>query len=93
MKNQLSKLILIGAAIILSFYFLWPTYQDYKYRQTMNSLHGQDSLSFAETNRDQILQAKLKRIKLGLDLQGGMRVVLEVDLLQSAAGGPCQEQG
>ena len=82
MKNQLSKLILIGAAIILSFYFLWPTYQDYKFRQTMNSLHGQDSLSFAETNRDQILQAKLKRIKLGLDLQGGMRVVLEVDLLQ-----------
>ena len=29
-----------------------------------------------------MLDAKLKRMKLGLDLQGGMRVVLEVDVVQ-----------
>ncbi len=29
-----------------------------------------------------MLDAKLKRMKLGLDLQGGMRVVLEVDIIQ-----------
>lgn len=28
------------------------------------------------------MEAKLKRLKLGLDLQGGMRVVLEVDLIR-----------
>ena len=82
MKNQLSRLVLIAAAIILSFYFLWPTYQDYRFRQEISQKQGQDSLTYIEQNQDQILQAKLKRIKLGLDLQGGMRVVLEVDVLQ-----------
>ena len=81
-KNQLSRLVLIAAAIILSFYFLWPTYQDYRFRQEISQKQGQDSLTYVEQNQDQILQAKLKRIKLGLDLQGGMRVVLEVDVLQ-----------
>lgn len=81
-KNQLSRLILIGAAIILSIYFLWPTYQDYRYQQELGKLSGPDSLTYVEQNQDKILEAKLKRIKLGLDLQGGMRVVLEVDLLQ-----------
>ncbi|MEP0821447.1 MAG: protein translocase subunit SecD [Ignavibacterium sp.] len=82
MRNQLSKFILIGAAIILSVYFLWPTYQDYSFRQTLNSLSGQDSIAYAEQNQDAMLEARLKRMKLGLDLQGGMRVVLEVDVLK-----------
>lgn len=77
-----TKLILIAAAVILSVYFLYPTYQDYQYRQTLESLHGPDSLSYVDVHQDDILQARLKRIKLGLDLQGGMRVVLEVDVLQ-----------
>lgn len=81
-KNQLSRLILIAAAVILSVYFLWPTYQDYRFRQELAQRVGQDSLTYVEQNQDEILQAKLKRIKLGLDLQGGMRVVLEVDLIQ-----------
>ena len=81
-KNQLSRLVLIAAAIILSFYFLWPTYQDYRFRQELDQRQGQDSSAYVEQNQDAILQARLKRIKLGLDLQGGMRVVLEVDLLQ-----------
>jgi preprotein translocase subunit SecD len=81
-KNQLSRLVLIAAAIILSIYFLWPTYQDYRFRQEISQKQGQDSLSYVQQNQDQMLQAKLKRIKLGLDLQGGMRVVLEVDVLQ-----------
>ena len=82
MKNQLSRLVLIAAAIILSIWFLWPTYQDYRFRQELNQRRGQDSITYVEQNQDDILQARLKRIKLGLDLQGGMRVVLEVDLLQ-----------
>jgi len=81
-KNQLSKLILIAAAVILSVYFLWPTFKDYQYRQTLSGLRGSDSLAYAEQHQDEILEARLKRMKLGLDLQGGMRVVLEVDVLQ-----------
>ena len=68
--------------MILAVYFLWPTIQDYNYRKTINQLTGTDSLTYLEEHHDAILDAKMKRMKLGLDLQGGMRVVLEVDLIQ-----------
>lgn len=82
MRNQLSKIVLIVSAVILSAWFLYPTFQDYQYRKTLSQKSGSDSLSYLEQHQDQILEAKLKRIKLGLDLQGGMRVVLEVDVIQ-----------
>ena len=82
MRNQLSKIILILAAVVVSLIFLYPTYQDYQFRKKLSSLSGQDSISYLEQNQEAILNAKLKRIKLGLDLQGGMRVVLEVDVIQ-----------
>jgi len=81
-KNQLSKIFLILAAVVVSLIFLYPTYQDYQYRKKLSSLSGQDSITYLEQNQEDILNAKLKRLKLGLDLQGGMRVVLEVDVLQ-----------
>lgn len=82
MRNQLSRIFLILAAVVVSLIFLYPTLQDYQYRKKLVSLSGQDSLSYLDQNQDDILSAKLKRIKLGLDLQGGMRVVLEVDVIQ-----------
>ncbi len=82
MRNQLTKLILIGSAVILSVFFLYPTFQDYQYRKEIVQISGQDSLNYLEQNRDKMMEAKLKRLKLGLDLQGGMRVVLEVDLIR-----------
>jgi SecD/SecF fusion protein len=81
-KNQLTRVVLILAAVVLSVYFLWPTYQDYTFRTQLANLRGQDSVSFVEQNQDAILNARMKRVKLGLDLQGGMRVVIEVDILQ-----------
>lgn len=82
MKNQTSRIVLILSAVVLSLYFLYPTYEDYQYRKQLESLSGADSLKFVEENLDAMTTAKLKRMKLGLDLQGGMRVVLEVDVLQ-----------
>ncbi|MBI3003800.1 MAG: protein translocase subunit SecD [Ignavibacteriales bacterium] len=82
MRNQLTRLLLIACAVILAVYSLWPTYQDYRFRKTLESLSGPDSMSYFEKNEGDILTAKEKRVKLGLDLQGGMRVVLEVDILQ-----------
>ena len=82
MRTQLSRIFLILAAVVVSLIFLYPTYQDYHYRQKLATLSGQDSISYLDQHQDDILAAKLKRIKLGLDLQGGMRVVLEVDVIQ-----------
>jgi SecD/SecF fusion protein len=80
-RNQLTRIVIIVAATVLSIVFLWPTYKDYQFRKTLSSLHGQDSISYVDQHHDDIADAKLKRVKLGLDLQGGMRVVLEVDVV------------
>ncbi|MBF8293668.1 MAG: SecD export rane protein [Bacteroidetes bacterium] len=82
MRNQFSRIFLILAAVVVSLIFLYPTFQDYQHRKKLVSLSGQDSISYLDQHQDDILSAKLKRIKLGLDLQGGMRVVLEVDVIK-----------
>jgi preprotein translocase subunit SecD len=81
-KKNRGKFIFIVACILLSFYFLFPTYKDYKFTKDLRSLTGDDSLKYAEEHETAMRDAKLNRIKLGLDLQGGMRVVLEVNVLK-----------
>jgi len=66
----------------MAIYFLYPTYRDYDIQQTLVSLSGEDSLRYVEENDEAIRDYRLRRIKLGLDLQGGMRVVLEVNLVK-----------
>jgi preprotein translocase subunit SecD len=80
-KNR-SKIFLIAVAVLLALYFLYPTYKDYQLHNHFKSLHGIDSVQFLETRENEIREARAKRIKLGLDLQGGMRVVLEVNVLK-----------
>jgi SecD/SecF fusion protein len=81
-KKNRTKIIIIVAAVLLSLYFLYPTYKDYRYTQTLNQLSEADSISYFEANENAIRKARLERMKLGLDLQGGMRVVVEVDVLR-----------
>jgi SecD/SecF fusion protein len=81
-KNHLARIIITVCFVILSVYFLWPTIQDYNYRKKISQLTGQDSIAYLDQHHDDILAAKMKRMKLGLDLQGGMRVVLEVDIIK-----------
>jgi preprotein translocase subunit SecD len=76
------RLILILASVALGLYFLYPTYRDYALHKELATLSGQDSLAFIEQNEAAIRENRQKRIKLGLDLQGGMRVVLEVNVLR-----------
>ena len=82
MRKNRNKILLILIAVALSVYFLYPTYRDRDLQTVLHSLHGEDSLQFVEQNEDAIRENRLKRIKLGLDLQGGMRVVLEVDVMK-----------
>jgi preprotein translocase subunit SecD len=82
MRKYTFKLVLIAAAVILSVYFLYPTYVDYSLQKQLHALSGEDSLKFVEEKESEIRESRAKRIKLGLDLQGGMRVVLEVNVLK-----------
>jgi preprotein translocase subunit SecD len=52
------------------------------YLDSLKSSFSADSLQYYDANANSIVDAKLKRIKLGLDLQGGMHIVLEVDIVK-----------
>lgn len=101
MKELRFRIIIIFAAIALSIYFLYPTYQDYQNNKGIAQIIGikKDSIksvipeiTIQQLERELLSiedsikssdpsyrEARQKRVKLGLDLQGGMRVVLEVN--------------
>jgi preprotein translocase subunit SecD len=81
-KKYTGKILFIAATFGLALYFLWPTYRDYDIHKTLSQLRGEDSAKFVATHESDIREYRAKRIKLGLDLQGGMRVVLEVNVLK-----------
>ncbi len=82
MKKYRGKLALILLTLFLALYFLYPTYQSYNFDKTISQHRGEDSVAYIQTNEKSIREARAKRIKLGLDLQGGMRVVLEVNIIK-----------
>ncbi len=82
MKKNRWKVILIIISVVAAFWYLYPTYKDINYRKKLSELRGEDSLKFIQQHIDDIQKVKQKRIKLGLDLQGGMYVALEVDVVK-----------
>ncbi|MBK6506752.1 MAG: protein translocase subunit SecD [Ignavibacteria bacterium] len=82
MKKNLTRIVITVALILMSLYFLYPTYKDYTFVKQLKSLTGQDSTDFIDKNGAEITNARDNRLKLGLDLQGGMYVVLDVDIVK-----------
>ncbi len=82
MKNNRFTGILITALTALALWSLWPTWQDYSYSRKITGFTTvEDSLKYHEEHREKIEHAAEKSLKLGLDLKGGMYLVLEVDLV------------
>lgn len=82
MKKNRWKIILIIISIVATLWYLYPTYKDINYQKKLSELRGEDSLKFVQQHIDDIQKVKQRRIKLGLDLQGGMYVALEVDIVK-----------
>jgi preprotein translocase subunit SecD len=72
-SNTGVKIVLILAAIVLSLYLLYPTYQ-------LSVMSDEDKARMELEDKKSMIDLKSKSINLGLDLQGGMHVVLEVDI-------------
>ena len=80
MKNKRFNLFLIAVVTLVAFWSLWPTWRDYSLSKQLGSFaSAQDSLKYALTHREEIENARKKSLKLGLDLKGGMHLVMEVD--------------
>ncbi len=81
MKKNRFRIFLTLLFLGLSLYFLYPTYKDYQFNKEISNLkNAQDSAAFFDKYSNDILKARDNRIKLGLDLQGGMYVIMEVDI-------------
>ncbi len=72
-KNTRNRFFLIFAVLLIAAYFLYPTI-----KWSMMSEKQKEELKLE--NQKAYYNLKSKTINLGLDLQGGMHVVLEVDV-------------
>ncbi|MEM6784172.1 MAG: protein translocase subunit SecD [Bacteroidota bacterium] len=78
MQGNGFKIFSVVAFILLSGFYLFPTLQNNLYQNKLEELVGADSTEYHDANYDAIEDAKIKALNLGLDLQGGMHVMLEV---------------
>jgi len=72
-SSNTTKLILILAVFALSLYLLYPTYR-------LSQMSDAEKETLEKEDRNAIINLKSKSVNLGLDLQGGMHVILEVDV-------------
>jgi SecD/SecF fusion protein len=80
MKNKRFNLFLIAVVTLVAAWSLWPTWRDYSLSKQLGSFtSAQDSLKYVLGHRAEIEDARKKSLKLGLDLRGGMHLVMEVD--------------
>ncbi len=80
MKNKRFNLLLIAVVTLVALWSLWPTWSDYSLSKQLDSFaSSQDSLKYVMSHREEIESARKKSLKLGLDLKGGMHLVMEVD--------------
>jgi SecD/SecF fusion protein len=71
-KSDAWRIILILSLCLISIYILYPTFKFYSMRiEERQALQSDDPSSYIPLEK--------KALKLGLDLQGGMHIVLEVD--------------
>ncbi|MGB9912458.1 MAG: hypothetical protein ACPLRO_03730, partial [Candidatus Kapaibacteriota bacterium] len=94
MKKSIGKILFVLLPIVISLVLLYPTYKASKLEKLKQQYEEkakkakspQDSLEilekFEKTFGQELLNARANRIKLGLDLRGGMYVTLEVDVLK-----------
>jgi SecD/SecF fusion protein len=94
LKKVYGKILIIALPIVAAIFLLMPTYNaselQKKYDEAQNKAimakSPADSLEILETfdkeYGDAFKSAKKSRLKLGLDLRGGMYVTLEVDVLK-----------
>jgi SecD/SecF fusion protein len=67
------RIVFIFIAIVTAIYLLYPTVN-------LSMMTEDEKAQLKENDPDKLIEMKTKAISLGLDLQGGMHVVLEVDV-------------
>jgi len=88
------RLFALGALILLSLFYLFPTVQNSLNQRDIQAQPEDQRAAYEEENRQEFQATKERALNLGLDLQGGMHVTLEVEagtLLRELAEGRTDE--
>lgn len=78
MQGNGIKVFLTVAFLILAGYYLYPSVQSFIINKKLNSLEGDALEEYRQKNYAKIQRVNERALKLGLDLQGGMHVTIEV---------------
>ncbi len=78
MQGNGFKIGLIFAFLALTLWYLFPTIQYNLEQKQISELSPSDSAQYVDENREKLASIKERTLNLGLDLQGGMYVMLEV---------------
>ncbi len=78
MQGNGFKIGLLAFFFALSAWYLYPTVRNYSIQQRINGLEEQERVEYERENIQTIRNVKEDALKLGLDLQGGMHVTMEV---------------
>ncbi|MEX0593427.1 MAG: protein translocase subunit SecD [Balneolaceae bacterium] len=82
MKGSGFKISSILFFLALTLWYLFPTIQLSLENRYMNSMPEAEQIAYAEENREKLQRLDENSLSLGLDLQGGMQVTLEVGTAQ-----------
>ncbi len=78
MQGNGTKIGFIVAFLAITLYYLWPTAAYYLEQNYIEDLPQAERVQYMDENRGRIQELRQNSLSLGLDLQGGMHVTLEV---------------
>lgn len=82
MKGNGTKIGFIVAFLAISIYYLWPTVVNMLEQNYIEDLPQAERVEYREENAQRLQNLRQESLSLGLDLQGGMHVTLEVGTAQ-----------
>jgi preprotein translocase subunit SecD len=82
MQGNGVRIAITIALLALCGFYLYPTVQNYYYSQQLDELEGEERQEYQNQHQEAIQEARAQSLKLGLDLQGGMSVTLQVQVAQ-----------
>ena len=78
MNNNGTKLAFIAAFLLITGWYLWPSVQLWLERNYIEDLPQAEQATYREENAGKLQELRENALSLGLDLQGGMHVTMQV---------------
>jgi SecD/SecF fusion protein len=78
MQGKGTKIAFVVAFLAISIYYLWPTVAHMLEQNYIEDLPEAEQVEYQEENDERLQSLRENMLSLGLDLQGGMHVALEI---------------